>query len=130
MGNCYKKYAGKLPQALLVWKQGKMRTLVLRDKNALLKNMPDKCKAYRELGVSMLHSLLLADVAPDKITYVKSEKEALRLAKQRRCLAVMVPSTPIEAVKAIALANQTMPQKSTYFYPKVASGMVIHPVKQ
>jgi uncharacterized protein (DUF1015 family) len=128
-GSCYKKYDGKSPQALLVWKKGKMRTLVLRDKKALLKNMPDKCKAYRELGVSMLHSLLLNDVSPDKITYVKSEKEALKLAKDRNCIAVMVPSTPIEAVKEIALANQTMPQKSTYFYPKAASGMVIHSVK-
>jgi uncharacterized protein (DUF1015 family) len=70
--------------------------------------------------------LLLTDVSPDKITYVKSEQQAVKLAKQKHCLAVMVPSTPIEAVKEIALANQTMPQKSTYFYPKVASGIVIH----
>jgi len=128
-GNSLKKYIRKLPQALLVWKNGKMRTLVLKDKSALLENMPDKCKAYRELGVSMLHALLLADVSPDKITYVKSENEAVKLARQKHCLAVMVPSTPIEAVKEIALANQTMPQKSTYFYPKVASGIVIHSVK-
>lgn len=126
----FKKYSGKLPQALAVWKKGKMRTLVLKDKQALSEKMPDKCKAYRELGVSMLHSLLLSDVAPDRITYVKSEKEALKLARARKCLAVMVPSTPIKAVKEIALANQTMPQKSTYFYPKVASGIVIHSVKE
>jgi uncharacterized protein (DUF1015 family) len=125
-GNSLNKYSRKLPQALLVWKKGKMRTLVLKEKKALLNNMPDKCKAYRELGVSMLHSLLLTDVSPDKITYVKSEQQAVKLAKQKHCLAVMVPSTPIEAVKEIALANQTMPQKSTYFYPKVASGIVIH----
>jgi len=128
-GNSLEKYSGKLPQALLAWKKGRMRTLVLKDKNALVKNMTGKCKAYRELGVSMLHSLLLNGVAPDKITYVKSEKEALKLAKERHCLAVIAPSTPIEAVKEIALATQTMPHKSTYFYPKVASGIVIHSVK-
>jgi len=102
---------------------------VLRDKKALAANMPGKCKAYRELGVSMLHSLLLSDVSPDKITYVKSEQEAFKLAKEKKCLAVLVPATPIGAVKEIALADQTMPQKSTYFYPKVASGIVIHSVR-
>ncbi len=128
-GKDFSKYSGRSPQPLKVWKKGKMRTLVLKDINALKANMPDKCKAYRDLGVSMLHSLLLNDVPPDKITYVKSEKEALSLAGKWKCLAVMVPSTPIEAVKEIALADQTMPQKSTYFYPKVASGIVIHSVK-
>jgi uncharacterized protein (DUF1015 family) len=125
----FNKYSTKSPQPLLVWKKGKTRTLILKNKKALIVRMPGKCKAYRELGVSMLHSLLLEDVAPDKITYVKSQKEALKLARELKCLAVMVPSTPIEAVKEIALANQTMPQKSTYFYPKLASGVVVHSVK-
>jgi len=128
-GGDFKKYSGRSPQPLLVWKEGRQRTLVLRDKKALAANMPGKCKAYRELGVSMLHSLLLSDVSPDKITYVKSEQEAFKLAKEKKCLAVLVPATPIGAVKEIALADQTMPQKSTYFYPKVASGIVIHSVR-
>jgi uncharacterized protein (DUF1015 family) len=103
-----------------------MAALKIKNSKILSQFMPDKCKSYRELGVSVLHSVLLHDVAPDKITYVKDEKEAVALAKKRGMAAVIVPATPIEAVKKIALAGQTMPQKSTYFYPKVASGMAVY----
>ena len=92
--------------------------------------MPDKCAAYRNLGVSILHSLLIPALAADQFTYVKSEKEARSLADKRNHAAIMVPSTPIEAMKEIALAGQAMPQKSTYFYPKVATGMVIHSLNE
>jgi uncharacterized protein (DUF1015 family) len=95
----------------------------------LQKMMPGKCKAYRELGVSILHSMLFQDVPPENITYVKDEYETLSLAKKSNRMAVIVPATPVKAVKEIALAGQTMPQKSTYFYPKVASGIVIHAFK-
>jgi uncharacterized protein (DUF1015 family) len=120
--------ARRSPQPLLLNIGGKSRTLVVKNNAILQKMMPGKCKAYRELGVSILHALLLPAVPPETITYVKSEKEALRLARERKCLAVIVPATPVAAVKEIALAGQTMPQKSTYFYPKIASGIVIHTV--
>ena len=42
------------------------------------------------------------------------------------CTAIIVPATPVEAIKEIALNNENMPQKSTYFFPKLASGIVIH----
>jgi uncharacterized protein (DUF1015 family) len=122
----YAKLSKKLPQPLLVYIGGKSRTLVLKNKATLKQAMPDKCKAYQELAVSILHSVLLSGVAPDTITYVKSETEAFRLARERKHMAVLVPATPMAAIKAIALAGQTMPQKSTYFYPKLATGMVIH----
>jgi len=122
----FKKCETKLPQVLLLYRNGKMAALKIKNSKILSQFMPDKCKSYRELGVSVLHSVLLHDVAPDKITYVKDEKEAVALAKKRGMAAVIVPATPIEAVKKIALAGQTMPQKSTYFYPKVASGMAVY----
>jgi len=124
----FARRARRSPQPLLLTCAGKSRTLVIKSNALLKKAMPGKCKAYRELGVSMLHALLLPDVPPEKITYVKSAEETVRLARQRGCLAVIVPATPVAAVKEIALAGQTMPQKSTYFYPKIASGIVIHSV--
>ncbi len=122
----FEKLESKSPQPLLLSYKGKRCTLVVKNKNILPKMMPEKCKAYRDLGVSILHSLLLQDVPADKITYVKDREEAYKLAKQRGHCAVIVPPTPIEAVQEIALAGQTMPQKSTYFYPKVATGLVLH----
>lgn len=124
----FAKLSKKSPQPLLVYAGGKSRTLVVKDAKTLAQAMPDKCKAYRDLGVSILHSLLFAGVPPETITYVKDEREARKLADAGKRIAVIVPATPVEAVRQIALANQTMPQKSTYFYPKVASGIVIHTV--
>jgi len=94
----------------------------------LKKAMPDKCQAYRNLGVSILHSILIPEIAADKYIYVKSDKEAVSLAKKTKKIAILVPATPVEAIKEIALQNETMPQKSTYFFPKLASGIIIHTV--
>jgi Uncharacterized conserved protein len=124
----FAKLSKHAPQPLLVYAGGTSRTLIVKDVKTLASSMPDKCKAYRDLGVSILHSLLFAGVPPENITYVKDEREAKKLADSSKRIAVMVPATPVEAVRRIALANQTMPQKSTYFYPKVASGIVIHVV--
>lgn len=124
----FRKFSKNSPQPLLIYKDGKFRALAIKSPEMLDNAMRDKCKAYRELGVSILHSVLLYDVLPENITYVKDEKEAVKLAENTGRIAVMVPPTPVEAIKEIALAGQTMPQKSTYFYPKVASGQVIHSV--
>ncbi|MCX5782738.1 MAG: DUF1015 domain-containing protein [Elusimicrobia bacterium] len=124
----FERLSRKSPQPLLIYKDGKFRTLVAKNMSILDKAMKGKCRAYKNLGVSILHSVLLTDVLPENITYVKDEKEACRLAKEKKCAAVMVPATPVESIKEIALAGQTMPQKSTYFFPKVASGQVIHSV--
>ena len=124
----FAKLSLKSPQPLKVVINGKASTLTVKNKNILVKAMPDKCGAYRELGVSILHSLLFANVDPATITYVKDEKEAVVLAKKTCRIAVIVPPTPMKAIEDIALAGQVMPQKSTYFFPKVATGIVIHKV--
>jgi uncharacterized protein (DUF1015 family) len=124
----FAKLSLKAPQPLKIVVGGKASTLVVKNKNILVKAMPDKCAAYRELGVSILHSLLFAGVDPAAITYLKDEKEAAALAKKTCRIAVIVPPTPMKAIEDIALAGQVMPQKSTYFFPKVATGIVIHKV--
>jgi uncharacterized protein (DUF1015 family) len=43
-------------------------------------------------------------------------------------LAVIVLPTPLEAVRAVSRANELMPQKSTFFYPKLATGLFINPI--
>jgi len=58
----------------------------------------------------------------------EEQKEAVALAKKTCRIAVIVPATPMKAIENIALAGQVMPQKSTYFYPKLLSGIVINPL--
>jgi uncharacterized protein (DUF1015 family) len=42
--------------------------------------------------------------------------------------AFMLRSTPVEQVRAVAAAGETMPPKSTYFYPKLLSGLLFNPL--
>ncbi|WP_413853452.1 DUF1015 domain-containing protein [Candidatus Ruminimicrobium bovinum] len=117
-------------QPILLFKDNKYRTLVIKNENLLKKAMPKNCKAFRNLGVSILHNILIPkeQVAADKYIYVKDDKEAIALAKKTKKIAILVPATPVEAIKEIALNNENMPQKSTYFFPKLASGIIIHSV--
>ena len=41
---------------------------------------------------------------------------------------LLMNPTPVAHVKAVADAGEVMPQKSTFFYPKLASGIVINPI--
>ncbi|OGS07805.1 MAG: hypothetical protein A2204_04845, partial [Elusimicrobia bacterium RIFOXYA1_FULL_47_7] len=110
----YSKLSRKSPQPLMVYYKGRSRIISVKSRAVLDKAMPGKCRAYKELGVSILHSILLKNIDPHTITYVKDEKEAIALAKKTNRMAVIVPATPIEAIRDIASAGQTMPQKSTY----------------
>ncbi|MDR2811937.1 MAG: hypothetical protein LBB06_02385, partial [Endomicrobium sp.] len=95
----------------------------------LKKAMPKKSKAYRNLAVSALHYVLMPNIEASEFSYVKDDKEAILLARKTGRMAIIVPPTPVQSLKAISLSNETMPQKSTYFYPKLASGIVIASVK-
>lgn len=124
----FAKLSKKDPQPMLVYKDGKYRTLTVKKEVMLKKAMPDKGKAYRNLAVSALHYLLMPGADASEFIYVKDDKEAVVLAKKTGKIAVIVPATPVESLQSISLSNEMMPQKSTYFYPKLASGIVIRTV--
>ncbi|MDR1196578.1 MAG: DUF1015 domain-containing protein [Endomicrobium sp.] len=124
----FAKLSKKDIQPMLVYKDGKYRTLTIKKEAALKKAMPDKGKAYRNLAVSALHYVLMPGVDASEFIYVKDDKEAVVLAKKTGKIAVIVPATPVDSLQAISLSNEMMPQKSTYFYPKLASGIVIKTV--
>lgn len=124
----FQKLSKKDIQPMMLFKNGTYRVLTIKKESMLKKAMPDKGKAYRNLAVSALHFVLIPDVDAQEFTYVKNDKEAIVLAKRTGNIAIIVPTTPIESLKAISLNNEMMPQKSTYFYPKLASGVVIRTV--
>lgn len=88
---------------------------------------------WQSLGVSMLHKLLLEELifkqfAGDaKLDYVHRVDEATSAlnARSHQVACLVAPAT-IEHVQEIAAGRETMPPKSTYFYPKLLSGMVSH----
>ncbi len=94
--------------------------------------------AVRGLDLSLLHASLLDDrlgigpaevAAGEHLAYTRSAADALaRVASGEAQAAILVRPTRLEQLAAVASAGDVMPQKSTYFYPKLLTGMVFHPI--
>ena len=65
------------------------------------------------------------DAAAGRLLYSRDAEEAVELAISKRGLAFLVNPPSVEEMAAVALADEAMPQKSTYFFPKVPAGLVI-----
>ncbi len=95
-------------------------------------------KVLAELDVALLHGLVFETLlgidraAQEKQThlrYVKDWQKAFAELSQPGVQGVFLMNpTPVKQVKAVADAGEVMPQKSTFFYPKIASGLVINPI--
>ncbi|OOP57029.1 MAG: hypothetical protein AYP45_05755 [Candidatus Brocadia carolinensis] len=91
---------------------------------------------WRHLDAGILHGVIISKVlgiAADDVTikeyvkYVKEETEAVSLVRSGQYqLAFFLKPTRIEQVKEIASTRKVMPPKSTYFYPKLITGIVIN----
>ncbi|MFC1566239.1 DUF1015 domain-containing protein [bacterium] len=109
--------------------------LVLKDKNSLKKIIKGS-KAYCELDVAVLESLVFEDVlkfskkdiAEQKyLKYVKDLGQTLKMVKSKKFDVGFVMNPPtVKQIESVALNLETMPQKSTYFYPKLLSGLVLN----
>ena len=104
-----------------------------RDKAALLGPIEgDKTEDWKGLDVSVLHSavfgrILSVSSEEGNITYVKMPEEAEKLVKSgSHAAAFLLNPTRVEQMKAVAEHREMMPQKSTYFYPKLLTGLVIN----
>jgi uncharacterized protein (DUF1015 family) len=88
--------------------------------------------SLRALDTYFLHRAVLGPllgVQDSAVGYVHSLAEAEEALAQRRCrLAVLLRATPVEQILAAADARESMPAKSTFFHPKLPSGLVIHPL--
>lgn len=100
---------------------------------------PERSQAYRDLDVTALHSLILERVMGiDKenmangvnLTYTRSLDEAVEKVQDGsfQCSFILNP-TKIHQIKDVAAAGDRMPQKSTYFYPKLITGMVMNKIR-
>jgi uncharacterized protein (DUF1015 family) len=94
--------------------------------------------ALRELDVSVLSAVLedrlgigpAESAAGQRLLYTKDAAEAIEAVDSGRAQAAfLLDPTPVEAVAAVAEAGEVMPQKSTYFYPKAATGMLFNPLE-
>ena len=94
--------------------------------------------ALRALDVTALHQVVLAGVlglpigergGTPGLSYTQDARLALDLvATGEAAAAFFLPPTDVESLRAVALAGLTMPEKSTFFHPKLLTGLVIYPV--
>jgi uncharacterized protein (DUF1015 family) len=112
--------------------------LTLRDESDMDGLLPGKSPAYRRLDVSILHHLIIDKLLGIKmethklglnIEYIKDATEADKLVHDGNAeLVFFMNPTKVEEVKEVAAAGERMPQKATYFYPKLLTGLVIHKI--
>ncbi len=115
--------------------------LVIGDADAAADRMrrePGSAPA-RRLDLALLHAALLGDrlgiteadvTAGETLLYTRSEADARgRVARGEAAAAILVRPTRLDELTAVAAAGDVMPQKSTYFYPKLLTGMVFYPLE-
>ncbi len=120
---------------------GKTRHLhELRLKNAdVLKDLePTQSESWRRLDVAILQRYLLDELiqpafADGKDPIKGYTADAKTIAPQvdgdAYQMAILLQSTPLHSLEELGRHNEVMPQKSTYFYPKLATGMVINSLR-
>jgi uncharacterized protein (DUF1015 family) len=110
--------------------------LTLRDPSVMDALLPTLSSASRALDVTILHTLVLERLMGiDKenmanqrnLTYTRSLDEALDgvNAGAFQCAFILNP-TRVSEIRDVALAGEKMPQKSTYFYPKLITGLAMN----
>ncbi len=114
--------------------------LTLKDQAIADDALADHAEPYRRLDTAVLEALILkgalqmTDEDIDHMTgldYARDFEHALGLVESgERDAAFFVAPTPIEEVRAVAAAGESMPPKSTYFFPKVPTGLLFNPLAE
>ncbi len=108
---------------------------LLRDEVDLGSRMPDISPPVSKLEVTLAERFLMMDclgMTSDQIShqehleYFKDLSQAMARAREGGQLLVIMPPTGMDDLVAVTREKERMPQKSTFFYPKLLSGLVFH----
>jgi uncharacterized protein (DUF1015 family) len=97
---------------------------------------PAQASPRAKLDVSLLQQLVVAALCPtpqeqEAILYTKDDHEALDwVAKGTGTGALLLNATKVSEVQAVATAGERMPHKSTYFFPKPLTGLVMNVMEE
>ncbi|NTV06179.1 MAG: DUF1015 domain-containing protein [Chlorobiaceae bacterium] len=99
---------------------------------------PSRPEALQRLGLVLLHDLVLgrllgitqeAMAKQSNLIYVKDDKEVFEMVSSGRVqVGFVVKPTTVEQVLAVSETGEVMPQKSTFFYPKLMTGLLFNPL--
>ena len=114
-------------------------TLTEAGSGAVAAALPDRSDAYRTLDTAVLETLVLKGALGfsddqidelDGLGYARSDDEALALVAEHTYeTAFFTAPVPVGKIQQIAAAGETMPPKSTFFYPKVPTGLLFNPLR-
>ncbi|MBZ0167828.1 hypothetical protein MELA_02915 [Candidatus Methylomirabilis lanthanidiphila] len=117
--------------------EGRAYLLTLADEGGL-EAEDDKPPVYRRLDVTIVQRFLIdgpwsrcgqGELSDEALTYHHDAAEAVRMVqKDGYAATIFLNPTKIAEVQAVAEAGLRMPPKSTFFYPKLLTGLVIHPI--
>jgi len=113
---------------------------VLKDKRTMDSIVPDMSPAWKTLDVSILHKLILEELLGidqerlaegENLQYVKDTPNAItdsiaQIDAGQKQAAFFMNPIKMQQLKMVTEAGERMPQKSTYFYPKVYTGLTIN----
>jgi uncharacterized protein (DUF1015 family) len=112
--------------------------LTLKDPAIADRALQGHSEPYRRLDTAVLEALILKSVlemTDDDIShlrglgYARGADEALELVDRGEFdCAFFMRDTPIEQVREVAAAGESMPPKSTYFFPKLLTGLLFNPL--
>ncbi len=131
-----KSNAERISMGLYMKNVNKFYLLKLKEGVLEMIDAPDVLK---KLDLTVLHELIITNelgysrdeqMAQDGIKYIKQEFEAFDMIDKGTAEASFIMAYPkMKDIKDISAAGYRMPQKSTYFYPKLLSGVAINPLK-
>jgi uncharacterized protein (DUF1015 family) len=106
--------------------------LTLKDQAIADAALPGRSQAYRELDTGVLEALLLKGalgLSDEDISHFNGTAEALAMVRSGEYdAAFLMRPTPVRQVRDVAAAGENMPPKSTYFFPKLLTGLLFNPL--
>jgi uncharacterized protein (DUF1015 family) len=119
-------------------RDGRTLRLTLKDQAIADAALPGHSDAYRHLDTGVLETLVLKnalgysdeDIAHfNGLFYARDTAEALAMVRSGDYdAAFLMRPTPVAQVRDVAAAGENMPPKSTYFFPKLLTGLLFNPL--
>ncbi|MBL8758115.1 MAG: DUF1015 domain-containing protein [Phycisphaerae bacterium] len=131
---------------LLDFSTGRCAVATFTSADPLRERFPGKPEAWRRLDVALIQYVVVEQVCQPKLNggeavkwaFPHTIREVEEIGRGAETgagggrnfaqLGVIVRPTPLEAVRAVSRAGELMPQKSTFFYPKLATGLFMNPL--
>lgn len=113
--------------------------LKLKELSVMDNLLPNKSTASKQLDVNILHTIILENILgidkeklamQSNLKYTRNFNEAIDCVNcgESQCAFMMNP-TSVSDIKGVSDEHEKMPQKSTYFYPKLITGLVLNEIK-